>query len=196
MKSQGMLIPMRLKTKEEFQGFFERICRTAQFVFEKDGYHCHMLALVTPKGVVQFVVDSLSEEVDSEMTRRNGKPDPQWVKDQTMRIVSHLAEQSKAYGYLSVGEVWTVKTEGVHDANAMLQKYGAVQNVPTRKEQLMVFGRFGKEGFARCWDIVRAGEEVILRDAPKDPGMVGSEGGRFSVLDEIVARNLSGSKQA
>jgi len=166
-----------------FEETLSWVKRRAVEVLEEKGGFPHLLIYILPDGSVSFA--AFDEVVGEAMSFYN---DLNVAKDAAFRALATLAGQQRAVGYFDIAEAWHMRTNGGAEAalsafRNVLDRYGSLENMPTRDEVLYVASNWrGKRRFT-SWKITR-GPGGVLCGAPQDMVPVGED--KATALDLAV----------
>lgn len=151
----------------------------------------HQMLLFAPTG--QVLVADFDELLGSACAVI---PDFGEARSAAFRAMATVAYEAKAVGYVDVAEAWHIRAMAPSVAAAqenthkMLEKYGSIEQVPTRDEILYVHGRFREQTAFTHWTIKRGPGGVWL-GASVETTAGGND--RASVLDLAIDRVLEGT---
>lgn len=161
----------QVKDEKTFKEAIEAISALARDVFEKDGYHSHMIFFILKDR--PELATLLYDQVASEIARdtKKGEELSHADRDRVYATIATLIHQARAVGYFEVGEGWGLapSTEPGTSPEKVLEsyrkakeKYGFIKDMPVKLEILFVRARFRGLTTMISWKIMRQGKAVWL----------------------------------
>lgn len=169
----------------------EQVTENARKTVEAGEQLIHQMLLFAPSG--QVLVANFDELLGQACTLYS---DFGMARESAFRAMAGVAMNAKAVGYVDVAEAWHIRAMVANVAAAqentrkMLEKYGSIEQVPTRDEILYVHGRFREQRAFTHWTINRGPGGVWL-GAAVDTISAGQS--RGSILDLAIDRALEGA---
>jgi hypothetical protein len=155
---------MKITTYEGFKKYYETLKLTAREVFDRDKNHSNLFFFITSAGeVIATSFDVLVRTIlDNHRCSEDG------AKEIAFRAYADLIRDQKCIGFINICEAWAMlpNDSGVDAAlrewQYVKEKYGAIRNMPSRKEVLSLYARFLNRYYETLWCIRRIGESVML----------------------------------
>lgn len=200
-------------TKDQFEETFQGMVSYAAEVFEKDGYHTHLVFLMVDKdgGNVMALIpfDHLMNAVATQMNA--GKEDLFKVKRATFEAIANIAKETKAYGYAEISEGWVMvheiasrekdgdlqqRAEQMKEKHHhLMEQYGSLEHVPGRAEMLFVRAVFADQIKTHMWTIRRGADLkptlVNGNTSTVDAAIIEHSDDNASLIDRIVIQNYN-----
>lgn len=162
-----------VKDIDGYRELHEHCINQASQVFEKDGYHSHLIAIVTPTHSFMFPFDAITKDVAEKTKIKNHGV----LKDHAFAMLAQIALQMEAVGYIDVSEAWAMAMpvepdreplkEVTERSRKLYEEYGSIEHTPGRMEVLTVAGVFADRSIAHTWKIGRDKKKVWLTDGHK-----------------------------
>jgi hypothetical protein len=191
--------------EKTFKEAFELVSAHAREIFDKDGYHSHMLFFISKdrSELMALLYDQVAFQVAQDVEK--GKELSHANRDRVFAAVALVAYQAGAVGYFEIGEGWglTPSIEPSSSPERTLQRYRDahkeyefIKDMPIKLEILFVRGRFRDWSGMLAWKIKRQGEAVWLEPLEADhPELkiipyTKDEISRAGMIDQAVDRVL------
>lgn len=163
--------------EKTFKEAFEVVSAHAREIFDKDGYHSHMLFFISKDRPEMMAL--LYDQVVSQVAKETGKGEElsHADRDRVFAAIALVAYQAGAVGYFEIGEGWglTPSIEPGASPEKVLERYRKakeeykfIKNMPIKLEILFVRGRFRDWNGMLSWKIMRQGEAVWLEPLSRD----------------------------
>jgi len=177
-----------VKDEASYRRALEQVTEKARKTVEAGEQLIHQMLLFAPSGQVLVAnFDELLEKASA------AYPDFGMAREASFRAMAAVATNAKAVGYIDVAEAWHIRAlvpsveAAQENTRKLLEKYGSIEQVPTRDEILYVHGRFWERRVFTHWTINRGPGGVWLGAAVET--MSAGES-RASVLDFAIDRSL------
>ncbi len=164
-----------IKDRESFSGLWDDMKKQAYEIFNKDGYHTHVVFLITSKGLMAVLYEQVAQQLFPDKEAQKVHPDDQ--KEAVFKAVANVAYQVKARGYIEIGEGYGMMSTPDSDTEKTLEafrkvkeSYGFIKNMPNRVEMLFLRARFREFSAFHNRKIMRRDKEVWLESlGPEQP---------------------------